>query len=124
MPRETATERRAREAAEARAEIENWEKDKPIRLLRALARAKGLGIDCGVYYRHDNLMMYYEFKFSYHDDAVIGRVDEMTEWVMSGIENCLDVVHQDKEKKRRLAQLRAELIANMSDEELEALGLD
>jgi hypothetical protein len=123
MPRETATERRAREAAEARAEIENWEKDRPIRLLGAMARAKSLGIDCGVYYRHDNLMMYYEFKFSYHDDVVLGRVDDMTEWVMSVIENRLDVVHQDKEKKRRLAQLRVELLASMTDEEREALGL-
>lgn len=60
MPKdpETAVLRRAREAAEARAAAEAWEREKPARLLRALARAHDLGVDAYVHTRYDNVMYY------------------------------------------------------------------
>lgn len=121
MPRETATERRNRLFAEDRAKEEKWKQEKPMRLLEAMARAQDLDIDSAVFHRHD--VMYFSFTFDVTDHATVGRVDELTEWTMLNIEYRLKEIQDEKEKQRRLAQLRAELIARMTPDEREALGL-
>ena len=44
MTKETAKERRAREAAEYATREEQWEKDKPMKLLETMARAIDLDV--------------------------------------------------------------------------------
>jgi hypothetical protein len=124
MPRETATERRAREAAEARVKQEKWEQEKPMRLLNALARAHGLGIKAYVSYRYDNILYY---TFCTDHDQIHGTwcdpVVELAEWTMNSIESELDEVQKRRDRQSYLLALGAELLASMTDEEREALGL-
>jgi uncharacterized membrane protein YheB (UPF0754 family) len=123
MPKETAAQRRAREAQEAQLANQKWEAEKSDRLLRALAWASDLNMLARVYHRYDNIM-YYEFAFDeqihdvYHDP-----VAELSDHVMTRIESRLQESHQQHVKRMRLAQLREDVISRLSDEELEALGL-
>jgi hypothetical protein len=124
MPRETATERRAREAAEARAKEEKWEHEKPMRLLNALARAHDLGLKAYVSYRYDNIL-YYTFCTD-HDQihrAWCDPVVELSDRAMNSIEAELDEIHRERDRQSYLLTLRAELLSKMTDEEREALGL-
>jgi hypothetical protein len=123
MPRETATERRAREAAETRVKQEKWEQEKPMRLLNALARAHDLGIKAYVTHRYNDVL-YYTF---HTDDDIFENygnpVDALAEWTMASIEAELDEVQKRRDRESYLLALRAELLSTMTDEEREALGL-
>lgn len=127
--KETAAERRAREAAVARATQEKWEADKPARLLRALARAHDLGVEAYVNHRYDNVL-YYCFRFPDSADSTNAYAEtycdpvvELTEYMMVYIENDLDARAQTEAKRRRLAEVRAHTMATLTDEQKEALGL-
>jgi carbonic anhydrase/acetyltransferase-like protein (isoleucine patch superfamily) len=121
--KETATQRRAREAQEAQLANQKWEAEKSDRLLRALAWASDLNMLARVYHRYDNIM-YYEFRFDeqihdvYHDP-----VAELSDHMMTLIESRLQESNQQRVKQMRLVQLREDVISRLSDEELEALGL-
>lgn len=121
MAKETVAQRRARETQEADVRAEKWEAEKPMRLLRALARANDLEVGARVYYRADNIL-YYEFKFSgydyYHEPVV-----ELGESTMDLIDQELDELEAKRVKERRLRQVKEELLARLTDEEREALGL-
>lgn len=125
MPKETATERRAREAQEARIALEKWEAEKPMRLLKALARLPN-GTrhydDAHSYvYMHANGMRYV---FSIPDlDTIVGYVDELTSWTMEYIEGVISDYEAKRQKEAYMLALRAELLSKMTDEEREALGL-
>lgn len=127
--RETAAERRAREAVEAREAQARWEADKPARLLRALARAHDLGMDAYVNHRYDNVL-YYCFRspssadsMSAYAETYCDPVVELTEYIMGYIENDLDALAQTEAKRRRLAEVRAQMLVTLTDEQKEALGL-
>ena len=131
MPKETATQRRAREAAEVRARTEKWEAEKLSRLLHALARAYSLnylGVEAAVTHRYNNVL-YYSFKFPAiadgnraYPEIYCDPVEELSEYVMTLIENDLLELDLRRVKEQRLNQVRQELLARLSDEEREALG--
>lgn len=127
--KETAAERRAREAVQAREAQARWEADKPARLLRALARAHDLGVDAYVNHRYDNVL-YYCFRFPSSADSMNAYAEtycdpvvELTEWGMHYIENDLDTLALAEVKRLRLAEVRAQTLATLTDEQKEALGL-
>lgn len=127
--KETAAERRAREAVEAREAQARWEAERSDRLLRALARAHDLGVDAYVNHRYDNVL-YYCFRFpgsahsmSAYAETYCDPVSQMMEHQMGYIENDLDVLAQAEVKRRRLDEVRAQTLATLTDEQKEALGL-
>jgi len=123
MSRETAIERRAREAAETRVKQEKWEQEKPMRLLNALARAHDLGIKAYVTHRYNDVLFY-----TFHTDNDIfetygNPVDARAERTMDSIDASLDEIQKKRDRESYLLALRAELLSTMTDEEREALGL-
>lgn len=120
--RETAAERRGREAAEARAAQEKWEREKPARLLRAMATATDLNVAAQVFYQGE--VLHYAFRFdSFGDDVETGAVSELAEWQMQCIEQRLVELREAELKRVRLQQVRKDVLARLSEEEREALGL-
>jgi hypothetical protein len=121
-PKETAAERRAREAAEARVAQEAWEISKPMRLLQALARAQDLGIEgCRVRHRKDGVLCY-EFYFTDYN-TYADPVEELSEWTMQCIENDLQEIQAERHKQQHLREVREKTLATLTDEQKEALGL-
>jgi hypothetical protein len=124
MPKETAVERRAREAQEAREAEALWKAQKPTRLLHALARAGQLGVPSRVFYRNDGVLYY-----AFGDDGTAGMglmcdtVAELGEHTMTIIETSLQDVANEQAHIRRLQTVKAELLERLSDVEKEALGL-
>lgn len=120
MAKETATERRAREAQEAREQEQKWEAEKPMRLLRAMARANELGSNiCSVFFKNEEL--HYSFYFSSHT-SYSDRLCELSEYTMDNIEYSLDWIEAERRKEKRLKQLRSEVLSRLTEEEKEALG--
>ena len=129
--KETATQRRARERQElVRAQQEReqkFEAEKSTRLLHALARAHDLGVDAQMFYRYDNVL-YYEFNFTRITlpnilDMFYGGVAELSEGEMVIIENQLTLVEESRDRSKRLANIKKEVLARLTDEEREALGV-
>ncbi len=120
MAKETAKERRAREALEAQEAEARWEAEKPLRLLTALARAHDLDLEGRVYHRYDNVMYY---AFALDGDDISDTVAELSEHVMGLIESRLDAVAEERARRVRLAEVRRGVIARLTEEEREALGL-
>lgn len=122
MPKETATERRTREATEARIALEKWEAEKPMRLLRALARMPQNDPEMRgrVFFKHDQLMYLF---YSIQSEEICGYVNELSVHMMSYIENVVVDYEVKRQKEVRMLALRAELLSKMTDEEREALGL-
>jgi hypothetical protein len=123
MAKETVAQRRARETRTREADDRYmlWEAEKPMRLLRALARANDLEVEARVYYRADNIL-YYEFDFggyTHYSDPVV----ELGESTMDLIDLELDSIEAKRVKERRLRQVKEELLARLTNEEREALGL-
>ena len=121
--RETAMQRRFREAAEAQEAAEKWASEKYIRLLNALAIAEDLGLNAGVCNRYDNVV-YYSFGFDDDGyDIISDPVLELEEWKMQNIESRLNEIKEEQAKQRRLHAIREEVLAKLTDEEREALGI-
>lgn len=121
--RETAAQRRAREAAEARAALEAWEREKPARLLQALALAYDLNVDARVQHNREG-ELYYDFHFGDgYEDHYGDPVDALSEWIMQMIEQRLQDLQAERNRQERLREVRAQLIATLTDEQKEALGL-
>lgn len=121
MAKETVAQRRARETREANARAEKWEAEKPMRLLRALARANDLEVKASVYHRADNIL-YYEFNFGsweLYSDPVV----ELGESTMDLIDQEIFKLEAKRVKEHRLRQVKEEILARLTDEEREALGL-
>lgn len=123
MAKETVAQRRAHETRTREADDRYmlWEAEKYMRLIRALTRANDLELGARVYYRADNIL-YYEFKFGgydyYHEPVV-----ELGESTMDLINQELDSIEAKRAKERRLRQVKEELLARLTDEEREVLGL-
>lgn len=120
--KETAKQRRERETAEAEAAAARWEVGRPMRLLVAMARARDLGAEAYVYIRHGDIIHYL---FDLPDEGLLtDPVQELGEHLMGVIEARLDAMDQERQRMQRLARVRQEVIARLTPEELEALGLD
>lgn len=129
--KETAAQRRKREREELnRAQQEREQKfegEKSTRLLHALARAHHLGVEAQVFYRYEDVL-YYDFDFSQVNlpnslDTFCDTVAELSEWMMDSIENQLKLVEEARDRGKRLANLKKEVLARLTDEEREALGV-
>ena len=130
MTKETATQRRARERKElVRAQQEReqkFEAEKSTRLLHALARADRLGVVANVFYRYEDVLIY-QFDFSQvnlpNSWAFCDTVAELSEWMMDSIENQLKLVEEARDRGKRLKNIKNEVLARLTDEEREALGI-
>lgn len=127
MIKETAIQRRAREAQEARAQEAKWEAEKPMRLLHAIAKAESLGVSALIFYRYDNVL-YYEFDFDQINlpnslTCFSDPVAELSEWTMDSIENQFKLIEETRDRNKRLANLKKEVLARLTEEEREALGV-
>lgn len=132
IAKETPAQKRRREREEleiAQRERElRFEAEKPLRLLNALARANKLGVEAEVYYRYDDVL-YYDFNFSRVNlpnslETFSDTVAELSEWMMDSIENQLKLVEEAQKRSERLMQVKREVLARLTDEEREALGLN
>jgi hypothetical protein len=120
--RETATQRHAREAMEARIAAAKWNEQKHLRLLQAMAAASDVNVRAQVFYR--GVLICYSFSWdTYGDDVLSEPVADLTEWQMQSIEQRLSELREAELKRQRLAQVRAQVLERLSDEEREALGL-
>lgn len=120
--RETATQRRAREAAEAREAQAAWERDKASRLLQAMAAASDVNVRAQVFYQ--GVLICYSFSWDTSGYDVLSEpIADLTEWQMQSIEQRLSELREAELKRQRLAQVRAQVLERLSDEEREALGL-
>jgi hypothetical protein len=129
--KETAAQRRKREREELnRAQQEReqrFEAEKSTRLLHAMARAQGLGVEAQVFYRYEDVLIY-QFDFSQVNlpnslDTFCDTVAELSEWMMDSIENQLKLVEESRDRSKRLENIKKEVLARLSDEEREALGV-
>jgi hypothetical protein len=50
-------------------------------------------------------------------------VAELSEWMMDSIENQLKLVEESRDRSKRLANIKKEVLARLTDEEREALGV-
>jgi hypothetical protein len=131
MTKETATQCRARERQElVRAQQEReqkFEAEKSTRLLHALARAYDQGVKAVMFYGYDNVL-YYNFNFSNinlpsQQHTFCDTVAALSVWEMDSIENQLKLVEESRDRSKRLENIKNELLARLSDEEREALGI-
>ena len=120
--RETAAQRRAREAAEAEAAVIAWERRKPAFLLRVLACATDMGVYAEVFHKGEVLCYSFTFDESEHD-VCKGDVSSLEEWELESVMQRLSEIKEAKVKRERMRILRDELISRMTPEEREALGL-
>lgn len=122
MPKELASERRARELTEARIAEQKWEAEKPMRLLMALARLPQNDPEMRgrVFYKNGQLMYLF---YSTQSEEICGYVDELSDWTMMYIENTINDYEAKRQKDTYMLALRAKLLSKMTDEEKEALGL-
>lgn len=118
-----AAERRAREARERQEAAEKWEAEKPMRLLKALALADNLGVPARVFYRGNE-----ELYWAFGDTDPSGMVAccdtfaELSDHGMWIIENRLEGVAAEQNRKRRLGRVKEEVLGRLTAEEKEALG--
>ena len=117
--KETAAERRAREAAQACEAQARWEAKRSDRLLKAMAHAANLYVNATVCYLGDELC--YQFALSGFDQWE--PVHSMEEWNMTAIEEELGRRYQEERRKDHLKEVKAKVLATLTEEEKEALGL-
>ena len=132
MPkRETAAEREARYAEEVQANMARFEAEKPLRLLRVLARAQSHGLATCFYAAT-------RFYAGITVDDVMVRIknldadnpihhdfyySELREVHVSNIEYDIDALDEEQKEKQRLAELKKVALAKLTKEEQELLGL-
>ncbi len=132
IAKETPAQKRRREREELeitqRERELRFEAEKPLRLLNALARAERLGVKAQVFYRYEDVL-YYEFDFSHISlpnsmETFCDTVAELSEWMMDSIENQLRLVEEARKRKEHLLEVRMQVLARLTEEECEALGID
>ena len=126
MPkRETAAEREAGYAEELQADRARFEAEKPLRLLRILARAQVHGIATCFYYDNavDDVMVRIknlDADNPIHHDFYYSELNEVH---VSNIEYEMDELDEELKEKQRLAELKKVALAKLTKEEQQLLGL-
>jgi hypothetical protein len=126
MPtRETAAGRAARYAEEAEVALMRFEAEKPLRLLRVLARAQTHGLATNFYggIAVDDVMVRIknvDADNPIHHDFYYSKLNEV---VMSNIEYEMDELDSELKEKQRLAELKKVALSKLTKEEQELLGL-
>lgn len=124
---ETATQRRARQAAEVDEAKQRFQAEKYCRMMHALARAQDLGFEVKL-----------TINTAWGTDALIVEItdrhcqlycdsyyymDELVEWKMTQLEQNLADLQNKREEERKRARMREELLARLTPEERELLGV-
>jgi hypothetical protein len=129
MPkRETAAEREARYCEEVQANMARFEAEKPLRLLRVLARAQVHGLPIYIYYyeRINDVRIRVVSNDPYGgvgDQYLNSYYSELNEVQMSNIEYDIDALDEELKEKQRLAELKKVALAKLTKEEQQLLGL-
>lgn len=118
--KETIAERRARQRREENEAAQLFEAAKPMRLLHAIAEATQLGFTANMYFRNDNVLHYY---FDLDNDVYSDTYAELSSWLLDSIENKLNQIREERSRKTRLEKVKLELLARLTNEEKEALGI-
>ena len=126
MPkRETAVEREARYTAELQVDRARFEAEKPLRLLRVLARAQVHGIATYFYYdeKHDDIVV--RIKNLDADNPIHHEFyyRELNEVHVSNIEYEMNELDEELKEKQRLAELKKVALSKLTKEEQQLLGL-
>lgn len=121
MSKETAAQRRAREATEARAAQETWAREKCVRLLKVLARAQELGLKTSLQIKQDDVFVHICDKHALTSHQVY--LSELSVWEMQSMEQGLADLQAERARESRLREVRAQLIATLTEEQKEALGI-
>lgn len=125
MARETATERRAREAIEAREAMERWQSTKHEQVLKLLARIELLKEDGGnakgrVIYKND--VMYLDIEIGEYTHFYLPW-EEICQWNISGLNDELNNEWSVLNQRKKEEILRREALKKLTEEEKEVLGL-
>lgn len=121
MARETRAERNAREAQQREEYRLNWEKERPMRLLEAMARCERLGVSTLVYHKAGQLAYSFYFDVDGYNTAS-GLFCELEESTMQWVESKLDEVQRERDHHTRMKNLKEDVLKRLTDEEREALG--
>ena len=80
MPRETATQRRARQSREARESQEDWARTLPMKVLQDMARARKLGVQVTVDSQEHEPWVHVSFMGDQEDCCVVkvGNAEQCT----------------------------------------------
>jgi len=120
MAKETAADRRAREAVEAREAQARWEAERPMRLLRVLARANDLGLFTNLFIDDDIHITITSQDCTYYHHLYLS---ELTEWQMQALEQDMEDREQEKQRQARLNEIRQDVLNRLTQEEKEALDI-
>lgn len=123
MPKQTALQRaQLREQAEQRAQEQEaaWQACKHERLIQALAQAHSLDVPAQVYMRYSDVVYYH---FSFEGTVYSDPVAELSEHMMSVIEQALMEIKQARERKQALRQVYEDLMQELTPEQQEALRM-
>lgn len=123
MPKQTAAQRaaeRVRAAQRAQDQEAVWQAHKHERLIQALAQAHNLDVPAQVFMRYSDVV-YYHFRFE--DVTYSDPVVELSEHMMSVIEQALMEIKQARERKQALRQVYEDLMQELTPEQQEALRM-
>jgi len=121
--RETAAEREARYAEEVQADKARFEAEKPLRLLRVLARAQAHGL--ATYFSYDDAIDNASIKIKGLDYKIYLECDYygLDEYHFSNVEYEMDELDSELKEKQRLAELKKVALSKLTKEEQQLLGL-
>ena len=125
MPRETATQRRARQSREARESQEDWARTLPMKVLQDMARARKLGVQVTVDSQEHEPWVHVSFMDDQEDCCVVkvGNAEQCTPSWAYGVTSLLDSVQARHDAAFRKEMLRKSALEKLSKEEREALGI-
>lgn len=123
MPRETATQRRAREHMEVQAARAKWVQGLPMKVLSDMARATELGVDVTVYSVDQGMALEVRFDPEEFDECTVmlgSDIVSTQEWAY-GVTRLLDSVQARVDAAFRKDMLRKSALAKLTDAERDAL---
>lgn len=119
MTRETNRERTARIDAEMKAAKAQFEQEKPLRLLKALALAHDNAIDATMAYNKNGEMT---VAFNFEHNTYYGAYNDLESWELSCIEEDIATVRREREEQERMYKLRQDVLSRLTPDERRAMG--
>jgi hypothetical protein len=125
MPkRVTKMEREVIEAEEARVALAQFEAEKSLRLLKAIARAQSHGL--GTYFYYDNIYDDVRIRVTDNDPYGVNHdvfYSEMNQYGLRSIEAHMDEMDSELQEKQKQAELKKAALSKLTKEEQQLLGL-